>query len=296
MSKFSLDVLEVKRLLITSFFIFLIASILILTQNIFPKSAKAKERHKMNKNSEDVSTIPLKNISITVICDNNIYKEGLSTSWGFSCLIEGTKNTILFDTGGNSTLLLTNMNKLGINPQKIDLVVLSHIHHDHVGGLEGLLQQNKEITVFFPVSFPARFKDDLIKSGVQTAVIQDPALICKSVYSTGELGTWIKEQSLIIHTDKGILVITGCAHPGIVKIVKTAKTLIRDDVLLLMGGFHLAGTSKPVIEGIISKIKRLGVRYAGPCHCSGDLARQLFKIEYGNNYIDVGVGRIIKFK
>jgi 7,8-dihydropterin-6-yl-methyl-4-(beta-D-ribofuranosyl)aminobenzene 5'-phosphate synthase len=63
-----------------------------------------------------------------------------------------------------------------------------------------------------------------------------------------------------------------------------------------MGGFHLAGMSKSVIEEIISKIKKLGVRYAGPCHCSGDLARQLFKIEYGDKHIDAGVGRIIKFE
>jgi 7,8-dihydropterin-6-yl-methyl-4-(beta-D-ribofuranosyl)aminobenzene 5'-phosphate synthase len=132
-------------------------------------------------------------------------------------------------------------------------------------------------------------------SGVQTIVIQDPARICKGVYSTGELGMGVKEQSLIIRTDKGILVVTGCAHPGIVKIIKTAKNLIGGDVLLIMGGFHLAGTSKSEIEAIISEIKELGVRYAGPCHCSGDLARQLFKIEYGHNYIDVGVGRIIRF-
>jgi 7,8-dihydropterin-6-yl-methyl-4-(beta-D-ribofuranosyl)aminobenzene 5'-phosphate synthase len=105
---------------------------------------------------------------------------------------------------------------------------------------------------------------------------------------------WIKEQSLIIHTDKGLLVITGCAHPGIVKIIKTAKNLLRDDVLLIMGGFHLAGTGKSVIEDIISEIKDLGVTYAAPCHCSGDLARHLFKIEYGNHYIDVGAGRVIK--
>ena len=100
---------------------------------------------------------------------------------------------------------------------------------------------------------------------------------------------------MIIYTDKGIILITGCAHPGIVKVVKAAKNLIGDDVLLVMGGFHLAGTSKPAIEEIISKINKLGVRYVGPCHCSGDLARQLFKIEYGNKYVDVGVGRIIKF-
>jgi 7,8-dihydropterin-6-yl-methyl-4-(beta-D-ribofuranosyl)aminobenzene 5'-phosphate synthase len=241
-----------------------------------------------------MSKVPLENISLTIVYDNNPYKEGLSTAWGFSCLIKGTEKTILFDTGGKRTILLANMNKLGINPKEIDLVVLSHFHHDHVGGLEGLLQRNKDVAVFFPASFQARFRDDLIKSGVQAVVIRSPALICKSVYSTGELGMWIKEQSLIIHTDKGLLVITGCAHPGIVKIIKTAKNLLRDDVLLITGGFHLAGTSKAVIKEIITEIKDLGVTYAGPCHCSGDLARRLFKIEYGNNYIDVGVGRVIK--
>jgi 7,8-dihydropterin-6-yl-methyl-4-(beta-D-ribofuranosyl)aminobenzene 5'-phosphate synthase len=241
-----------------------------------------------------MSTVPLENISLTIAYDNNPYKEGLSNAWGFSCLIKGAEKTILFDTGGKKAILLENMNKLGINLKAIDIVILSHFHYDHIGGLEGLLQRNKEVTVFFPASFQARFREDLIKSGVQTVVIQDPALICKSVYSTGELGMWIWEQSLLVHSDKGLLVITGCAHPGIVKIIKTAKNLLRDDVLLVVGGFHLAGKSKSEIEYIISEIKELGVRYAGPCHCSGDLARQLFKIEYGNNYIDVGVGRIIK--
>jgi 7,8-dihydropterin-6-yl-methyl-4-(beta-D-ribofuranosyl)aminobenzene 5'-phosphate synthase len=188
------------------------------------------------------------------------------------------------------------MKKLGINPKEIDLVVLSHIHGDHVGGLEGFLEQNNKVTVFFPASFPARFKAHLANLGVQSNMIRDSALICKSVYSTGELGQLINEQSLIIHTDKGIIIITGCAHPGILKIVKTVKYLLKDNVLLVMGGFHLAGMSKSVIEEIISKIKNLGVRYAGPCHCSGDLARQLFKIEYGDKHIDAGVGRIIKFE
>ena len=121
-------------------------------------------------------------------------------------------------------------------------------------------------------------------------------MICKSVYSTGELGVWIKEQSLIIRMDKGIILITGCAHPGIVKIVNAAKNIIGDDVLLVMGGFHLAGARKPLIEEIISDMKKLDVGCVAPCHCSGDLARQLFKIEYGDKYIAVGVGRIIKFE
>jgi 7,8-dihydropterin-6-yl-methyl-4-(beta-D-ribofuranosyl)aminobenzene 5'-phosphate synthase len=296
MSKFSVNVLEVKKLFITSFFIFLITCNSIVAQNIFIKSVKAKEGHKMNKNSVELSTVPLENISLTIVYDNNAYKKGLSTAWGFSCLIKGTEKTILFDTGGNSMLLLANMNKLGIDPKEIDLVVISHIHGDHVGGLKGFLEHNKNVSVFFPASFSARFRNDLAKSGALARVIHDAAMICNSVYSTGELGMWIKEQALIIHTDKGIILITGCAHPGILKVVKTAKNLIGDDVLLAMGGFHLSGASRSVIEGIISKIKKSGVRYAGPCHCSGDLARQLFKIEYGNNYIDVGVGRIIQFK
>ncbi|MGD9182623.1 MAG: MBL fold metallo-hydrolase [Desulfobacterales bacterium] len=243
-----------------------------------------------------MSTVPLENISITIAYDNNAYKNGVSAAWGFSCLIKGTEETILFDTGGNSTILLANMNKLGINPKEIDLVILSHIHNDHVGGLKGLLEQNKNVTVFFPASFPARFKDELIMSGVPIRVIQGPAMICNGVDSTGELGMWIKEHAMIIHTDKGIILITGCAHPGIVKVVITAKNLIGDGVLLAMGGFHLSGASRPVIEGIISKMKKSGVRYVGPCHCSGDLTRQLFKIEYGNKYIDAGAGRIITLK
>jgi 7,8-dihydropterin-6-yl-methyl-4-(beta-D-ribofuranosyl)aminobenzene 5'-phosphate synthase len=276
--------------------VLLFICILILTQYIFPKTLKAQEGNIMNQYSGDMTTVPLANISLTIVYDNNSYKEGLSAAWGFSCLIKGTEKTILFDTGGKRTILLSNMDKLGINPEDIDLVVLSHFHYDHVGGLEGLLQSNKARTVFFPASFQARFEEDLINFGVQTVMIQDPALICKGVYSTGELGMGIREQSLIIHTDKGILIITGCAHPGIVKIIRTAKKLLGADVMLITGGFHLAGASKSVIDEIISEIKELGVRRVGPCHCSGDLARQLFKIEYGDNYIDAGVGRMISFK
>ena len=264
----------------------------ILAVIIFP-TYKEDRKGQIVQAEEDTSTTAVKNLSITVSYDNNPYKERLTTAWGFSCVIRGTEKTILFDTGGDGSILLTNMEKLGISPKEIDLVALSHIHGDHVGGLPGFLRKNPEVVVYLPKSFPEGFKDEVKEYGAKIMEVQRPLKICEGVYSTGELGTWIKEQSLIIHTEKGLIVITGCAHPGIVKIVNEAKDLAKGDVLLVMGGFHLGGESKGEIENIVSSFRKLGVSHVGPCHCSGDAARQLFKKEYGENFINVGVGRVV---
>jgi len=117
--------------------------------------------------------------------------------------------------------------------------------------------------------------------------------ICENVYSTGQLGGLRKEQSLVIRTDKGLIVITGCAHPGIVKVVKAVKDLLKDDILFVMGGFHLEWAGRGKIEKIISIFKQLGVRYAGPCHCSGERSRNLFEKRFGENYINIGAGKVI---
>jgi len=259
---------------------------------IFPRHEE-DEKGQIVQAEENTSTTTVKNLSITVSYDNNPYKEGLTTAWGFSCVIRGTEKTILFDSGGDGSILLANMEELSINPKEIDLVVLSHIHGDHVGGLPSFLRKNPEVVVYLPKSFPRGFKDKVKEYRAKIIEVQDPLKICEGVYSSGELGTWIKEQSLIIHTEKGLIVITGCAHPGIVKIVNKAKDLAEDDVLLVMGGFHLGGESKGVIENIVSSFRKLGVSYAGPCHCSGDAARQLFKEQYSENFINVGVGRVV---
>ena len=231
-------------------------------------------------------------MTITIVYDNNPYKEGLQTGWGFSCLVTGTEKTILFDTGRDLSLL-DNMEKLGIEPNNIDLVVLSHIHGDHTGGLSSFLEKNPDVTVYLPESFPKRFKNNVRSCGTQIVEVEQSLKICENVYSTGQLGIIIKEQALIIQTDKGLIVITGCAHPGIVKIVKAAKDLLKDDIVLVMGGFHLEWTFAGKIERIISAFKQLHVRYAGPCHCSGDKAGSLFEKHFGENYINVGAGKTI---
>jgi 7,8-dihydropterin-6-yl-methyl-4-(beta-D-ribofuranosyl)aminobenzene 5'-phosphate synthase len=188
------------------------------------------------------------------------------------------------------------MQQLGMDPKEIDVVVLSHIHGDHVGGLNGFLQENMNVTVYLPATFPAGFTESLKRAGVKTVEVNDPARICEGVYSTGILGTMIKEQALIVSTDRGLIVITGCAHPGIVHILQTAKMVIENKILLVIGGFHLGAMRKAQLGEIIAKFRGLGVVKIGPCHCTGELARQTFKQEYGNDFLDVGAGRLIEFE
>ena len=159
-------------------------------------------------------------VAITILYDNNEYDERLATAWGFSCLVEGLDETILFDTGGDGALLLSNMGTLAVDPEDVDDVVISHVHGDHVDGLSGFLRENQEVTVYLPQSFPASIKGSTRDAGADVVEVHGPVEICARVSSTGELGSWIKEQSLMIETSQGLVVITGCAHPGIVDIVR----------------------------------------------------------------------------
>lgn len=233
-------------------------------------------------------------VTITIVYDNNKYDKTLKTGWGFSSLIELKDKEILFDTGGDSPILLSNMEKLEMDPQKIDIIVLSHIHGDHIGGLSGILKINPDVTVYVPKYFPNSFKDGIKSYRADYVDVSSPTEILNGVYTTGELGAWIKEQSLIIKTEKGIVVITGCAHPGIINIVKKSKELTKDKAYLVLGGFHLGNASEADLRQIINTFREIGVKKAGPCHCSGDRCRELFKEEYGNDFIEVGAGKIIK--
>jgi 7,8-dihydropterin-6-yl-methyl-4-(beta-D-ribofuranosyl)aminobenzene 5'-phosphate synthase len=235
-----------------------------------------------------------KTLNLTIVYDNNAYDPHLRTAWGFSCLIEYQEQVVLFDTGGDSLTLLANMATLGIDPVQIEAVVLSHIHGDHTGGLSGLLPMaDDDLPVFVPQSFPARFKD-AVRARAQLVEVDGPREIGEGMYTTGEMGAGIIEQSLMVETDEGLVVITGCAHPGIVDIVRKAKALSDDEVYLVLGGFHLGGKSRKQIEGILSEFRRLGVRKVAPCHCTGEQAIRMFRQEYGEDFIQAGVGKVVR--
>lgn len=245
-------------------------------------------------NSETLSAEEKTYVSITILYDNYAFTEGLKTDWGFSCLLTGTEKTILFDTGTKGDLLLENIEKLKINPKDIEVVVISHNHGDHTGGLPAFLAKNSNVSVYLPPSCSKSFVREIKGTGARVVTTNAPLEICKGVHLTGPLGTQIIEQSMIVGTAEGTVVVTGCAHPGIVEIVRKSKTILPGDIHLVFGGFHLPRKSDVELERIISEFRKLGVKKAGPTHCTGDRAIRMFKQAYGPDFVPMGVGRTLK--
>jgi 7,8-dihydropterin-6-yl-methyl-4-(beta-D-ribofuranosyl)aminobenzene 5'-phosphate synthase len=232
---------------------------------------------------------------LTIVYDNNPYDYRLKSSWGFSCLIELEEKTVLFDTGGDGAILLYNMRVLNKDPKTIDVIVLSHIHRDHTGGLWSLLQERPTMKVYIPKSFPKEFEQRAKDYGAEVVRVDGSLKLDRGIYSTGEIDHGIKEQSLLINTRNGMILITGCAHPGIVNILEKAKTIARKDIYMLVGGWHLSSADEREIKRMIEALLRMGVKRVAPCHCTGDRAIAMFKREYRENFIKAGAGSVIKF-
>ncbi len=199
-------------------------------------------------------------MKITILYDNNA-NPGLKSGWGFSCLVD-SRQKILFDTGDNGEKLMYNFEKLNIDPKSVDKVVLSHNHWDHVDGLEGFQRFNSKAKVVHPKAFS------------QTTEISP------GIYSTGALGMLPKEQSLVAKAEKGNVVITGCAHPGLDKILQVAKKL--GQVYAVLGGFH--GFSK------LDELE--GIQLIGPCHCTQH--KQQIKDKYPDEFVEIKVGSVVE--
>jgi len=241
-----------------------------------------------------LTPVDIQKLKITIVYDNNRFKKELKTDWGFSCLIEGLDQTILFDTGRYDTILMANLNALDIDPKKIDLVFLSHEHPDHIGGLEKILASTSRIDILMAQSFLSGIGKEAKTRGSKEVRVNQPVMVTKSGLSSGEMKSFVKnEQALFIDTTGGVIVITGCAHPGIVDIIERSQKLLQKDILLVLGGFHLLQDHAGSIREIASRFQEMNVRYVAPTHCSGPETRTIFKEMYGENYLDSGVGRII---
>lgn len=244
-------------------------------------------------------------ITVTDVYDNYAYKDGVSINrevflgphWGLACFIEGTEETVLFDTGANGGILQSNIDSLGIDAGGLHVVVVSHNHPDHTGGLASVLRNASVARVFFGNSFSEASAESYVtvdRAKRATPIrVSEPVEICNGAYVTGDLGGNPPEQSLILETQAGLVVISGCAHSGIVKIVKRAKDMLGKDVYMVVGGFHLLEATPDVVETTIRELQSLGVKKAAPSHCTGEQAVASFKAAYGQDFMSMGVGQTI---
>jgi 7,8-dihydropterin-6-yl-methyl-4-(beta-D-ribofuranosyl)aminobenzene 5'-phosphate synthase len=212
-------------------------------------------------------------MKITIVYDNEVRKVGLRQGHGFSALIEDAEaSPLLFDTGADGPALLHNMKELNIDPKNIGIIVISHAHWDHTGGLSEILRINKSVELYLPSSFSRAFP------GRKVTIVKGPVQIRENIFSTGELEG--VEQSLVIKTDKGIFILTGCAHPGMRSILAAAAKF--GALYGIAGGFH----------GFHNFEAFRGLSLICPCHCTTykQEIRDLFK----DKVLECGAGLAIE--
>jgi len=210
---------------------------------------------------------------ITIIYDNETKKPELIADWGFSCLIEAQDSPkILFDTGANGSILRHNLKELKIKPSDIGIIVISHPHGDHTGGLRDIIEANPDAELYLPQSFSGEVSAKLVTK------VKEPFEIRHNIFTTGEIGGI--EQSLVINSDKGLLVIVGCSHPGVGNILDTAARFGK--VYGIIGGFH----------GFHNLDRLEALSLICPCHCTQ--YKSAIKHLFPDRCWDCGAGAIFE--
>jgi 7,8-dihydropterin-6-yl-methyl-4-(beta-D-ribofuranosyl)aminobenzene 5'-phosphate synthase len=235
-------------------------------------------------------------VTLDIVFDNECCDSTLTSLWGFSSLLKTPEHTILFDTGSNGRVLLKNLASKGLALSEIDTLFISHAHWDHIGGLDSILELNPHVKIFVTSHVSKNLIRDLNTLSQGVTVINDqPTEILPHIYSTGAMGE-ASEQSIIVDTQEGLIIIAGCAHSGIENIVRRAKDHFGKEILLLLGGFHLFGKEEQALKEIVHNIQALGTRYVCPSHCTGAKAKALFASQFGDRYIDGGAGIHLAFQ
>jgi 7,8-dihydropterin-6-yl-methyl-4-(beta-D-ribofuranosyl)aminobenzene 5'-phosphate synthase len=267
----------------------------------------------------------------TVLFDAFGAPSGLKRGWGYSAFIEHGGRRILFDTGGNTKDFAANASALGVDLKKLDFVALSHRHNDHTAGLNHVLRENPAVTIYTPVEgagfgspLPpglttlikrqvAAVPDDLRYFGgnppdenradppwesahfVQITTPREvlPGFFLIATQSDKGGTREMNEISLLVRTAMGGVVVVGCSHPGIEKILD-AVIKIEPRIYSVLGGFHLVDASDAEVTEMIMRFRdkwRIERMAAG--HCTGQFAFAEMVRIYGANFDHAGVGAVV---
>ena len=235
-------------------------------------------------------------ITVTILYDNTAFAPETQPDWGYSCLIQGTEKTILFDAGTKPDVFFRNVETLDVDLSDVEIVVISHEHGDHTGALPRFFEGKTNVSVYHPVSFTDEFVTSVKQANAMPVAVTQPVEIVKDVYLTGEMGNKIREQSLILKTGEGLVVITGCSHPGIVEILERVEEILDENIYMAFGGFHLLRHSDEEVSEIIGRFQQLGVKKCGAMHCTGNEQIDSFQEAYGENFVPMGVGKVLSFE
>ncbi|NPB09765.1 MAG: MBL fold metallo-hydrolase [Thermodesulfobacteria bacterium] len=227
-------------------------------------------------------------MELVIVFDNYALAPCAQAGWGYACYFP--ERGLLFDTGSETGTLVGNLKCLGIDPREIRTILLSHAHWDHAGGLLGLLERDRPREVILHRGFSPRFAGEITRLGGQVVFNDSPAEILPGFFTTGLLPAPTPETGLIVRGEKGLSLITGCAHPGIVSMVQRTLELFRTPPRLVMGGFHLGNLSLKRLREIVDALRALGVETVAPSHCTGEKARELFAETFGRGFIRAGIG------
>ena len=268
--------------------------------------------------------------AITILYDAFGKAPGMEQDWGFAALIEYGGKRILFDTGDNPDILARNAKAKAVDLSNLDFVVMSHRHGDHMGGLQYVLSVNPAVKIFAPkenfgvygFSLPGTFyrKDESLPpeqryyDGNPPAVMKFgsawPKANFELVEKTTEIAPGIhlvalvsdkpttlelRELSLAIDTPEGLVLVVGCSHSGIEKLVEAASA-IDPRIHLIAGGFHLVVAKDPDIENVVTALRdRFKVAYVAPGHCTGEPTFTALKRAFGDHYLHAGLGTSLAF-
>ncbi len=229
------------------------------------------------------------NVRISVIADNRVKDPRLIETWGLSFHITVDSHKILFDTNSDFNILKHNADNINVALDDIEYVVISHWHHDHVGGLneflDYLLSRGNKPKVIVPP------RHSISKEFIQA---RDPLKLFSGVITTGTLYGPIEEQGLILNLrGKGGILLVGCSHPGVRNMLTAVtKVLETDNVYAIIGGYHI-GLNE--VTEVIKALEEYHVMVAGPCHCTDEEAIKAIAIALKDRYCEIYTGRELNF-